>query len=88
MSGLPDGKLLGWLVVTRYNIDVEGNENMILPPPVVDGLKRLGWIEDSEDSEPWRPRAGCVSITDAGKAATDLVAEEWGLELDFEGSDA
>lgn len=61
--------LLGWLCIMRLNWGCNNRFN--LPTIVKAGMEERGWIECS-------PRG--ARLTDAGVAASDLVAPEWGID--------
>ncbi len=69
-----DDKLLGWLVFLRLNIDED--RPLCVPTAVRLALTAKGWIAIGEETD----EARRLHVTEAGCAASDLAAPEWGID--------
>jgi len=73
---MTEDHLLGWLCMARLQWCAETTCHM--PSGVVDELVERGWISPPGDQD-WEGDGDC-GMTEAGWAASDLAAPEWGID--------
>lgn len=73
---IPEQHLIGWLVITRYQL--ENDTIAKLPNAVLVELVKRGWLEC--DPEPDWEGLRSSGLTAAGASVSDLAAPEWGID--------
>lgn len=74
--------LVGWLVVLRHHLDT-GDQVFYIPDQVKLELEAAGLVTFTPEGE-----RTTMAITDAGTAASDLAAPEWGIDPLVEAGEA
>lgn len=70
---ISEDRLIGWLVIARYHF--WNDSTQCIPQPVREALLDRGWVEWDSDED-----GEGVSVTDRGRAVSDLAMPEWGVD--------